>query len=52
MIVTSLALPKELHRRLMIAAVEDNAAAAELIRAAVERYLDVRGEKLSSRRPR
>ncbi len=45
MTVTSVALPQALHRRLMIASIEDNAAAAELVREAVERYLETREKK-------
>ena len=40
--VTTVALERELHRRLAIAAVEDNAAMTELIRQAIREWLDRR----------
>ncbi len=42
MVVTTVALDRELHRRLAIAAVEDNAAMTELIRQAIREWLDRR----------
>jgi len=42
MVVTTIALPSELHKRLAIAAIEDGAASAELIREAVQEWLDRR----------
>jgi predicted transcriptional regulator len=42
MVVTTVALPPVLHRRLAMAALEENAASAELIREAVEEWLDRR----------
>jgi hypothetical protein len=42
MIVTTVALPPDLHRRLAMAALEDNAASAELIRQAIEEWLSRR----------
>ena len=42
MVVTSVAFDQELHRRLAIAAVEDNAALTELVRVAVGEWLDRR----------
>lgn len=42
MVVTTVALPPNLHRRLVLAALEENAASAELIRQAVQEYLDRR----------
>jgi predicted DNA-binding protein len=47
MVVTSFALPRELHQRLMITAVKENAAAAELIREAIELLLAVRERKVA-----
>ena len=44
MVVTTVALDRELHRRLAIVAVEDNAAMTELIRQAIREWLD-RGER-------
>lgn len=40
MVVTTVALPEELHRRLVVAALEERAASAELIRQGVREYLD------------
>jgi hypothetical protein len=45
MIVTTVALPQDLHRRLMLAALEENAAAVEIIRQAVRELLDRREQK-------
>ena len=42
MVVTTVALERELHRRLAIAAVEDNAAITELVREAIREWLDRR----------
>jgi len=42
MIVTTLALPPELHKRLAVAALEEGAASAELIREAIREWLDRR----------
>ncbi len=42
MVVTSVAFDQKLHRRLAIAAVEDNAALTELVRQAVREWLDRR----------
>jgi Ribbon-helix-helix protein, copG family len=42
MVVTTIALPPDLHKRLAIAAIEDGAASAELIREAVAEWLDRR----------
>jgi hypothetical protein len=42
MIVTTLALPPELHKRLAVAALEEGAASAELIRDAIREWLDRR----------
>ena len=39
MVLTTVALPKELHRELMLTALERETAAAELVRQAVEKYL-------------
>lgn len=50
MILTTVALPPDLHRRLALAALEENAAAAELIREAVREYLSRREKKAKGRR--
>ena len=47
--VTTVALPTDLHKRLMIAAIEDGAAATELVRQAIAEFLERRG---SARRKR
>jgi hypothetical protein len=39
MVITTVALPPDLHRRLAIAALEERAAIAELIRDSVTYYL-------------
>ena len=40
MIVTTVALPPELHRRLVLAAIDEKAAAAELVRLSLKEWLD------------
>lgn len=45
MVVTSVALDRELHKRLAIAAVEDGAAMTELVREAVTDWLNRRERK-------
>lgn len=45
MIVTTVALSPDLHRRLVVAALEDNATSAVLIRDALEMYLDQRNRR-------
>ena len=40
MVVTTVALQRDLHRRMTIAALDANMATAELIRRAVTEYLD------------
>ncbi len=42
MITMNVAFPKELHRRLAIQGIDDNASMNELIRKAVREYLDRR----------
>jgi predicted transcriptional regulator len=49
MVVTSVAFDEALHRRLAIAAIEDNAALTELVRQAVREYLDLRDRKRKGR---
>jgi hypothetical protein len=49
MVVTTLALAPELHRRLAVAAVEDNAAINELVREAVRQWLDRRDQARKGR---
>lgn len=49
MVVTSVALDQALHRRLAIAAVEDNAALTELVRQAVKEWLDKRDRQRKGR---
>jgi hypothetical protein len=39
-IITTIALSRELHRRVAIAALDENKAAAQLIRDAIAEYLD------------
>lgn len=45
MVVTTVALSPDLHRRLAIASIEENAAAAELIRQSITEFLDRREKK-------
>ena len=49
MVTTTIALPRELHQKLAIAAIEDNAAITELARNAISEWLERRDKK---RRPR
>ncbi len=49
MIVTTMALERELHTRLAIAAVQENAAITELARQAVKEWLDRRDQKRGRR---
>ncbi len=42
MVVTTVALPQEMHRRLLIAAVETNTAATEVVRQALAEWLSHR----------
>jgi predicted transcriptional regulator len=48
MIISTIALPPELHRRLALAALDRNAAITALVREALEEYLD-RHEKSAKR---
>lgn len=52
MIVTTVALDPKVHQRLAIAAIEERAAIAQLIREAVSRYLDERDRKREGKRQR
>jgi hypothetical protein len=45
MVVTTVALPPDVHRRLAIAAIEDGAASAELIREAIVEWLERRRKR-------
>jgi Arc/MetJ-type ribon-helix-helix transcriptional regulator len=49
MVVTTVALPPKLHRDLALAAIEENAASAELIREAVQQWLDRRKPRKRSK---
>ena len=40
MVITTIALDRELHKRLAIAAVEENAAITEIVRQAVSNWLN------------
>ncbi len=50
--VTTMALPEELHRRLAIAALEDNTVMTELVRQAVTEWLERRERTARSKRGR
>ena len=52
MVVTTVALDPDLHRRLVIAALEENAASAELIRQSVKDYLTRRDQAQKGRKPK
>jgi hypothetical protein len=45
MVVTTVALGEEMHRQLMIAAVEENTAATEIMREALEAWLSRRSRR-------
>ena len=45
MILTTVALTPEMHRRLVIAALEEHAASVEVMRDALSDYLDRRDRK-------
>lgn len=49
MIITTTALEPELHRRLAIAAVEENTALNEILRQAAREWLDRRESKVKGR---
>jgi len=48
-VVTTVALPRDLHRRLVLAAIDENAAAAECIRRALIEWLDRRDKRRRGR---
>ena len=50
MIITTIALPAELHRRLALAALEDNAAIAQVMREAIEEHLKRRARDHARRK--
>ena len=52
MMITSVALDEALHRRLAIAAVEDNAAITELVRQAIAEWLNKRDRQRKGRAKR
>ncbi len=45
MILTTVALTPQMHRRLVIAALEERAASVEILRDALREYLDRRDRK-------
>ncbi len=49
MVITTVAFEKELHQRLAIAAIEENAAITELVRQAVSDWLSRREQKRKRR---
>ncbi len=51
MVVTTVALQRDLHRRMTIAALDANMATAELIRRAITEHLDRLERKGSGRKP-
>lgn len=50
MILTTVALTPQMHRRLVIAALEENAASVEIIRDALAAHLERRDRKRGSRK--
>jgi predicted transcriptional regulator len=50
MVITTIALGPDLHRRLAIAALDQNAAIAELVREAIQQYLDAQEKRADRRR--
>ena len=52
MTVTSVAFEPDVHRRLALAALEDNAALTELVRQAVKEWLDRRDARRTGRAKR
>jgi predicted DNA-binding protein len=50
MIITTIALPAELHRRLALAALEDTAAIAQVMREAIEEHLKRRARDHARRK--
>ncbi len=52
MVITTVALEKNLHRRLAIAAVEESAAITEIVRQAVSEWLKRREHRRSRKGPR
>jgi len=50
MITTTVALTPGMHRRLVIAALEEKAASVEIIRDALSHYLDRRDKKVGKRK--
>ncbi|HVA81663.1 MAG TPA: ribbon-helix-helix protein, CopG family [Candidatus Binataceae bacterium] len=50
MIVLTVALPRDLHRELAIAALDDNTSANEIMRAAIREFLDQRNADRAKRR--
>jgi hypothetical protein len=49
MIATSVALDRELHRRLAIAAIEERTVMTEMMRQAIREWLDRREKRLKGR---
>ncbi len=47
MVITTVALEKDLHRRLAIAAIDESAAITEIVRQAVSEWLDQREPRRS-----
>ena len=50
MVTTSVALDGKIHRRLAIAGVEEDSAMTEIMRQAIEEWLDRRDKKRGRRR--
>ena len=52
MVITTVAMEKDLHRRLAIAAIEESAAITEIVRQAVSEWLKRREHRRSRKGPR
>jgi hypothetical protein len=52
LVITSVALARDLHRRLAIASVEENAAIAQIVRELIEQYLAGREQTTRRGKPR
>ncbi len=52
MVITTVALEKDLHRKLAFAAIEDNFAITEIVRQAVAEWLKRREHRRSRKGPR
>ncbi len=52
MVVLSIGLPKDLHRKLAIAALDENASMNELVRDAIQDWMGQREKERAGAKPR